>query len=490
MVRVVLLFGLVAACSGLGLHRQPGGTEAVDLAEEKAAEARQKALAASEEALKEIGSSMSAEQLAARDRRAAAESKSEFVKHEKLQGLVDTMEHQVGLEDKVVGRLVHQSELVRDHKYDKRTAQLNHKFDMQEKQAAKELADADAQDAKYMREAEKSFNNYETQVRHDKAMAAKEMHEVEKKYQSARAHAKTELKKVQEAETETAQRLWSEAEALRQEADNGTLAEDDVLSLLDLSKADLESLTKQMMLASEKNDTGAWFEARLDNLRQRSTTASAHMVETVKYKAAEFVNVHKDYNDHQFAALLARLLNETKSEVRTLLESNQGISVRLQNFQQMNVENMTSALALALDGVMANIEFKNHILQGDTSRLAHASEAEACEALSAILATNMQPAYKSIGHMKESLDNITKVMSTIVGNKQHAAEMMEKRTHNLLNMAYMQQLAYKEGANTLMTQVAPVILNRMQCAFSAASGLAGLGRAATAIAFAIGWLVQ
>jgi len=466
----------------------PSAEDEVDLAEAKAEKAREQALEASDAALKEIGAPISQEQLLAKDRRAAAESRNEFMKDYKLEGLVDSMEHQVGLEDRVVGRLVHQSELVRDHKYDKRTAQLHKEFDQAEKQAAKELAEADKKDQKFMREAQKSFDSYETQVRRDKAVAAKEMHEVEKQYQSVKAQKRSDLEKVKVAEAETAERLWAEAEAQRQEAINGTLENDDVLRVLDVSKGELHNLTHQLIIVSEKNDSGAWFEERLDHLRLRSTTASAHMVEMVKYKAAEFVANQKDYNDRQFVGRVARLLDDTRGDIKTLLDSNQGISTRLGGFERMNTENMTSALALALDGVMNNVEFKTHILHTDTARLRDATEAEACDVLGNMLVTNMRPAYRSIGHMKEALDNLSKVMPTIVGKKRAAAEMMEKRTRNLLNMAYMQQLAYKEGATALMTQVTPVILSRLQCAFSGASKLGS--SAAVALALALSWLAQ
>jgi len=314
---------------------------------------------------------------------------------------------------------------------------------------------------------------------------------MEKHFEAVRAQQRTDIKKLQAAEAATATQLWEEADDLRRAADNGTLPSGDVQTLLDVTQETLNNLTNifndSQRWAPGSNATGAWFEERVEGLRFRSAAASAHMVEAVKFKAEAFVRDHKDYNDQQFVGLLARLLNSTMDDARAFQETSSRISARMQSFQQMNPENLTSALSLALDGVTGSIEFRNNLLQIDASRLARSTPADACDQLAGVFSKNVQPAYKSLGLMRDQLDRMAKVVPSIASIPPPASSVLDNRTHNVLNMAYAEYLAYMTTATTLMTQVTPVILERLRCSFSGAPALARLGRLAAALALA-GWL--
>merc|ERR1719382_1523219 len=103
-------------------------------------------------------------------------------------------------------------------------------------------------------------------------------------------------------ESETRKRLWQEADAMRREASNGTLPEEEILRLLDVTKPVLDNMTWNMITWGPENTT--WFEERLDGVRFKSAAASAKMVEAVKHKVDVFHSAHLDYDTRQFLALL------------------------------------------------------------------------------------------------------------------------------------------------------------------------------------------
>lgn len=454
------------------------------LAEAKATAAREEAEAAAADALQKIGSHMSARALEAADRHADAEEHNEIGRAKKLEGLADSIERTVDLEDRVVGRLVWQSDTAKGRE-DRKLAALDRELTRQTREEVR----ADAADAKSMRQAQRSFDSYERHASQAKSAAARELRDVEKQLEAVKAQHRTDIKKLEAAEAETAAQLWGEADALRRAAGNGTLPSGKLQALLDVTQETLDNLTNlfsdSQRWAPGSNATGAWFEERVEGLHSKSAAASAHMVEAVKFKAEAFVRDHNGYNDQQFVGLLARLLNSTMDDFRVFHEASSRISARMQGFQQMNPENLTSALSLALDGVTGNIEFRNNLLRVDTNRLAHSTPADACEQLAGVFSKNMQPAYNSLGHMKDQLDSMTKVVPSIVSLQPCASSVLDNRTHNVLDMAYAEYLAYRTSATILMTQVTPVILERLRCSFSGAPALARLGRGAAALALAV-----
>lgn len=255
---------------------------------------------------------------------------------------------------------------------------------------------------------------------------------------------------------------------MRREASNGTLPEEEVLRLLDTTKPVLDNMTWHMMTWGPENST--WFEERLDGVRFKSAAASAKMVEAVKHKVAVFHSSHLDYDTRQFVSLLARLFSDTRSEIGTLEQTTDAILDRLQRWDNANPEKFTYTLALALRGATGNVEFRNHLLRLDTARLGQSNASEACDLLDGMMRSNMAPAYRSLGRMREALDNMSKIVPSMVQDMPVSAQaMVANRTTNVLNMAYVEHLALKESAIAILQDAAPVVLDRLRCEFRSAS---------------------
>jgi len=233
-------------------------------------------------------------------------------------------------------------------------------------------------------------------------------------------------------------------------------------------------------------DAGAAFEEHVRVVRRKSAAASAHLLETVKSRVGELKNHHQDFNDLQLVGKIAKLLNETRGEVRMLQEETSAIEKRLVKWSRADPEQLTLAMSVALNGVTSNVEFRNHLFNIDLNALTHASQADACRLLSSVFSDHMQPAYTSLGHMREKLDRLSKVVPTVVQDMPYASQIMADRTRDLVNMAYAQHIALQESATTVITGAAPVVAERLHCSFSGSSratlGLAAAVLAATAAA--------
>jgi len=353
-----------------------------------------------------------------------------------------------------------------------------------------------ADDEKVIRELTKGQQkelSLERMEMKEEKIEAKEIAQMSKEFQKAEAHERVRKKHRAAIEAEVSARLWDEADNLRVNASslsNGSLSQDEVLSLLDMSWNDLANMAETVSNLSGENfsgDTGAWFEERLRGVRYRSTTASAHLLQAITESAHELRHHHQDLTDLQLQRQIVRLLNETRNEVKLLqLESN-AINQRIYGWGRANPEKFSVTLAEALDGVTNNVEFRNHLFDVDLNHLSHASKTEACNMLSAQFMENMQPAYRSLWRMREKLDMLTKAVPSVLADSPQGMDVVASRTRDLLNMAYAEHLAFEQASRAVLAEVGPVIVDRLSCAFSGTSHAALSFLSAVLVAVA-GWL--
>ncbi|CAK0788475.1 unnamed protein product [Prorocentrum cordatum] len=235
--------------------------------------------------------------------------------------------------------------------------------------------------------------------------------------------------------------------------------------------------------------TAIWVEEKLDNSRSKLALASARMLEAIKHKVDTFKNNHLDYDNHQFLALLSRTLNETMGEIRTFEQAKDYQMTRLEGWDKSNGEKLTLRLAQAIHGVTGSVEFRSHLTQIDTAHLANLQMSEACGYLTSTVTAAMAPAYQSLAHQKQKLDDMSKIVPSVTAKyPAFIQERMGARASALLNMAYMENLALKEAAMNILKEASPVVMGRLHCTMHSASARAGLG-AAVLLAVAA-WLVQ
>jgi len=291
----------------------------------------------------------------------------------------------------------------------------------------------------------------------------------EKVYQSRR----------QEIEAETRRRLLEEAEGLC-DADGDRLDGEQLREVLDVPEAKLAHLAAEVAQVAAPaatgdavDHTGLRWQERLEGFRQKSAAESAHVLESIVHKIGVLSDIQGDYDDRMFLEMLARFLNDTRDETQHMHETNALIHKRLQeNYGKYNTEYLSSTLLQAISGVTENVEFKNHLLHMDTYALSHTTPGEemvqGCQEMERVFASHILPFFQGVGHMRGTLDNLTKVVPSMLstaGQKRSLA-MMRNRTKGMLSMAYAQQIALRGVSNAIMHDAIPVLVERLHCNFT------------------------
>jgi len=298
----------------------------------------------------------------------------------------------------------------------------------------------------------------------------------------------------QQLEAETGRRLLEEAEGLCAAPGGAGLPREQVLEVLDVTGQKLDHLTASLARVAASNDTGARFQDRLEGLRQKSALASAHMLESIVHKISVLAETQGDYDDRLFLEMLSRFLNDTRDETQQLHESNALISKRLQDdYEKRDTEWLSMALLQALNGVTDNVELKGHILHMDTYSLAHTTVGkemeQACHEMERLFVSHLTPSFHGVGRMRSALDNLSKVMPSILaGDKLAPARaMMQNRTKGLLSMAYAQHIALKGVSSAILHDAMPVVIQRLHCNFTSSASRTHFGITIVAL-LAVMWM--
>merc|ERR1719356_1304827 len=303
----------------------------------------------------------------------------------------------------------------------------------------------------------------------------------EKKYQRTRGAAEREIQA----------RLGQEADAMCQAAAaNGTLSQDELLEVLDMTKEELIKITTNLTsFSSDASMPALWIEQRLNTSRWKAISGSAHMVEAIRRKVETLKTTHSGYDDHQFLAMVAALISETLEEFKSYGQLKDTFMSRLQGWDKSDGEKLTYKLAQVIQGVTGSAEFKSHLLRIDTARLAHANMSEACDVLGDLVHTSMLPAFRSIGLQRDALDKMSQIVPTITASlNSYIQKKMADRAAAMLSMAYVEHLALKESALAILKEASPVVAGRLHCTISGASQRSGFGVAV--VAAAVAWLAQ
>jgi hypothetical protein len=420
----------------------------------------------------------------------ARHAESQVAKEDKeqrmLDGVLSSMGHEADAEERAVADMEHklrqlESVVARDDQ----TA------------SGKKTADTDMTghwviDPKVERE-EKVERQMDAALEKEEGQAAKLLINARKQVDAALAKEKMYVHHRSAVEHETQMRLVQEADNLRKEAlEKGTLSKADTLQLLDISEQDLDNITVALAgfaRGRPEDMTAVWIEEKLDSSRSKLAIASSKMVEAIKHKVETFKNHHHDYDDRQFLALLSRTLNETMGEIKTFEETKEFQMNKFLGWDKANGEKLTLSLAQAIQGVTGSVEFKSHLLRIETASLADAQPTQqACAYLTSLVTNTMAPAYRSLAHQKEKLDDISKIVpSATMSFPTFIQDRMGARATALLNMAYVENLALKEAAMNIVQEASPVVMGRLHCTIHSASVRSRFGVVAV-IAALMAWL--
>jgi len=485
MTRIAVAFTFITACGALSLERQdPDDARILDFGKE-VEQAEAAAVRAREEAEALAGEGSDADiserQMDAYKRLAETEVKRTTSEESMVERVVKSMEHEADSENRVVSDVERQL----------RQLEGSVRKEGNEKNKGDGWHEDREQQQKFRREEQRERKE-DLEFAREQRQAAKLMVAGRKQADKARAKEKMEQHRRAEVEHETQMRLALEADAMRQEAaSNGTLSEDEVLQLLDMSQKELTTITRNLSSFGPENMTALWIEDRLDGSRSKYAAASAKMLETINYKVGTFKNTHQDYDDHQFLAKLAQLISDTKAEIRSFGQTKDALMTRLRGWDKANGEKLTYTLALAAKGVTESVEFKNHLFGIDEARLTHGigNITEACGVFGDLVRSSMQPAYNSLGLQRATLDGMSKIAPTITANMPaNVQRSMANRSAAMVNMAYMEHLALKESATALLRDASPVVLSRLHCTMNENSGSPRSGLGVAVLAAAASWL--
>jgi len=447
----------------------------------EAAAAELKAIQAREAAKQaETADALSERQMQAIINHANAEIRSVVGKEELMEHVESSMAHELSVEDREMEEFLRKSNKIlkedEEYNFKKAKGRLFQKdepeYDVNKDRALKVQA----------HKFEQAQEQEASQAAKDIVLARKEWSKIEsreKMYEHERGLV----------EHESGVRLSKQADAMRREAANGDVSQEEIMALLDMSAKDYDNMTRTLAGFGRTNMTGVWIEEKLRESGLKTAGASAKLLEAVNHSVEEFKSTHRDYDDHQFLATLAHLLNDTKSEILGFQQTKDRLANRLQHWDGSNGEKLTYNLAVALQGVTDSIEFRNHLSHIDSDGLAYANVGEACGLLGNLVRDSMQPAYKSLQQQKATLDGMSKIVPTITATMpSYIQETMANRTAALLEMAYGENLALKETAANILKEASPVVLSRLHCAMRSASLRPGFAAAVAAAALA--WLAQ
>lgn len=429
---------------------------------------------------------ISERQMDAESRRAEAQFHRTEVEEEMLEKVGDTMDSEISSDERFVANAERQAEKL-VAAADRVSADVKVWKGQQEEGGEWR----DRSDDPAIRLEEQRERRQDRAFAQEEKRAAKLMkHALQESY-GAVAKEKKYLHTRGATERETQSRLRQEADGMCQAAAaSGTLSQDELLQMLDMTTEELIKITRNLTsFSSDSSMPALWIEDRLNTSRSKAVSSSAHMIEAIKHKVDNLKSTHTDYDDRQFLAMVAALIMETIEEFKSHEQVKDTFMSRLQGWDKSDGEKLTYKLALAIQGVTGSAEFKSHLLRIDTARLAHANMSEACDVLGDIVQTSMQPAFRSIGLQKESLDKMSRVVPTITASlNTYIQKKMADRAAAMLSMAYVEHLALKESALAILKEASPVVAGRLHCTISGASQRSGFGVAV--VAAAVAWLAQ
>jgi len=196
---------------------------------------------------------------------------------------------------------------------------------------------------------------------------------------------------------------------------------------------------------------------------------------------------HGEYTDDQFLWLISQFVTDVGTAVAQAEEDSVNIGKRILSWSTSTPDKVTDTLARAITGVTNNVELKNRLLVRSTYLASNTSEA--CNNMAALFKSELRPAYHDIEHIKDKLNNLSKVVPTLLSSHPLFTDchFLGNTSTALLNIAYANHLALKESSELLISKAAPIMFQRLHCNFTGASARARLGIAAAAAA-AAAWL--
>merc|ERR1719324_1159275 len=221
------------------------------------------------------------------------------------------------------------------------------------------------------------------------------------------------------------------------------------------------------------------FLKRLNRAKDEITQSVQDFLNITRRKSSKFVLASSKASDVELSFLMARYFHEASFRVKAMQSDAEKVA------RDLNVV-MPRELRQSFLPIIRQLRANAVPLRINASRLASASLSDACSQISGLMA-NISNYNSKLSSMHSALHNVWQISELMLP---HMSKIYPMKTividtvKDFMSLATTQTAGLQEAADEIVTNVGPVINERMQCTWSTAHPRFGLGLAAIVAALA------
>merc|ERR1719324_70724 len=205
------------------------------------------------------------------------------------------------------------------------------------------------------------------------------------------------------------------------------------------------------------------FLKRLNRAKDEITQSVQDFLNITRRKSSKFVLASSKASDVELSFLMARYFHEASFRVKAMQSDAQKVA------RDLNVV-MPRELRQSFLPIIMQLRANAVPLRINASRLASASLSDACSQISGLMA-NISNYNMKLSSMHTALHNVWQISELMLP---HMSKIYPMKTividtvKDFMSMATTQVAGLQESADEIVTNVGPVVMERMQCTWSAA----------------------
>jgi len=221
------------------------------------------------------------------------------------------------------------------------------------------------------------------------------------------------------------------------------------------------------------------FLKRLNRAKDEVTQSVQDFLNITRRKSSKFVLASSKASDVELSFLMARYFHEASFRVKALQSDAHKVA------RDLNVV-MPRELRQSFMPIIKQLRTNAVPLRVNASDLAKATLPEACGQISSVMA-NISDYNNKLSTMHTGLHNMWQISELMLP---HMSKVYPLKTvvidvvKDFMSMATTQVAGLQESADEIVTNIGPIVMERMQCTWSAAHSRSGLGLVALAAALA------
>jgi len=235
----------------------------------------------------------------------------------------------------------------------------------------------------------------------------------------------------------------------------------------------------EVMMALPKAVDNPLFMKRISHAKISIASTVQDFLNITRRKTAKFALASGRASDVELSFLMTRYFHEASFRVKSMHADAQKLA------RDLNVV-MPRELRQAFLPIVKQLRDQAVPLRVNATALAAASQATACSEISGLM-SNITDYNMKLATMHTSLHNIWQMSELMLPHMSKIYPMTPETidlVKDMMSLATTQCAGLQESADEIVTQVGPVISERMQCTWSAAKPRFGLGLAAVLAALA------